>query len=604
MSTRSHYGLGQNYAGVSPLFPLLLKPDSCSITLLVTVAESAKSENSNIRNQIPPGLRESRTLVICPPSLIDNWWDEFLIWAPVPMEDNVGQLRKASSGSRSSERLQEISAWYVDGGVLLISYDMFRLYIDNKATKARGPPLNEEQHEKVKKELLEGPNIIVADEAHKMKNITSAVTNAASQLRSKSRIALTGSPLANNLEEYYAMINWIAPGYLGDIVQFRARYVEPIQEGLYQDSSSYEKRLCLKMLQVLKSDLDPKINRADISVLKGSLKAKTEFVIKVPLTKLQEDAYRLYVRSMLGDAAENEPNNARLWDWIAILSLLCNHPLCFKNKLVERDLAAQEAVDAAIRSTGEKLGLAGPGNSEEESVPGDAPVSKIGVSRSTIEKQLALFDTVTGSLDSISHSYKMQVFDQILDASIAAGDKVLVFSHSIPTLNYLEDLFKHTGRRYARLDGRTQMSERQKLTKDFNSGKKQVCLISTRAGGLGLNLPGANRVIIFDFGFNPIWEEQAVGRAYRIGQEKPVFVYRFTAGGTFEDRLHNQSVFKMQLASRVVDKKNPTRFALKGVRQYLFEPKVVEQKDLSDYFGKDPLVLDRVLDRYVDHACF
>lgn len=504
------------------------------------------------------------------------------------MASNVGQLRKVVAGSRPSERLHEITTWYNDGGVLIISYDLFRHYIHNKGTKSRGPALNEVVHARVRKQLLEGPNVIVADEAHKMKNISSAITNAANQFRSKSRIALTGSPLANNLEEYFAMINWIAPGYLGDIVQFRARYVEPIQEGLYQNSTSYEKRQCLKMLQVLKRDLDPKINRADISVLKGSLKAKTEFVIMVPLTKLQEDAYRLYVKSMLGDTGDNEPGNARLWDWLAILALLCNHPLCFKNKLLEREAAAKQSSEAAITKAL---------NSEDEMLPGDEVVSKLGISQATIEKQLALFDNMPVALDSRSHSHKVEIFNQILDASIAADDKVLVFSHSIPTLNYLEDLFKQTGRKYARLDGKTKMSDRQKLTKEFNSGEAHVCLISTRAGGLGLNLPGANRVIIFDFGFNPIWEEQAVGRAYRIGQEKPVFVYRFTAGGTFEDKLHNQAVFKMQLASRVVDKKNPMRFAKKGVRQYLFEPTPVEQKDLSSFIGKDPLVLDGILAR-------
>ena len=541
------------------------------------------------------GLHESRTLIICPPSLVDNWWDEFLIWAPVPMEDNVGQLRKVVSGSRSSERLHEITAWYNDGGVLIISYDLFRHYVHNKRTKSRNPPLDEEQHTRVKRELLEGPNIIVADEAHKMKNISSAITSAANRFRSKSRIALTGSPLANNLEEYYAMINWIAPGYLGDIVQFRARYVEPIQEGLYQDSSSNEKRQCLKMLQVLKQDLDPKINRADITVLKGSLKAKTEFVIKVPLTKLQEDAYRLYVRSMLGESGHDEPGNARLWDWLAILALLCNHPLCFKDKLLEREVATQQSSEAARIKGKQRTAREGALDSEDEMLPGDEVVSKLGVSPATIEKQLSLFDDVTVALDSTTHSNKVEIFNQILDASIAAEEKVLVFSHSIPTLNYLEGLFKQTGRRYTRLDGKTKMSDRQKLTKDFNTGEAHVCLISTRAGGLGLNLPGANRVIIFDFGFNPIWEEQAVGRAYRIGQEKPVFVYRFTAGGTFEEKLHNQAVFKTQLASRVVDKKNPTRFAMKGVRQYLFEPKPVEQKDLSSFIGKDPLVLDGIL---------
>jgi len=597
MFTCTYDGSRKDYAGVSQPLPVLYSADVHRITLLVTIAECAKSQNRNIQGQVPSGLLESRTIILCPPSLVDNWWDEFLIWAPVPMEDNVGQLRKVVSGSKPSERLHEITAWYNDGGVLLISYDLFRHYVHNKSTKSRSPPLNEEQHARIIKELLKGPNIIVADEAHKMKNISSATTSAANQFESKSRIALTGSPLANNLEEYYAMINWIAPGYLGGIVNFRARYVEPIQEGLYQNSSSYEKRQCLKMLRVLKQDLDPKINRADISVLKGSLKAKTEFVIKVPLTKLQEDAYRLYVQSMLGDTGDDEPGTARLWDWLAILSLLCNHPLCFRNKLLEREAAAQQNTKAAATKSRQRVAQEGAVHSEDELLPGDEVVSKLGVSQRTIEKQLSLFDNVPGAMDSISHSHKVEIFNQILDASMAADDKVLVFSHSIPTLNYLEDLFKQTGRKYARLDGKTKMSDRQKLTKDFNSGKAHVCLISTRAGGLGLNLPGANRVVIFDFGFNPILEEQAVGRAYRIGQEKPVFVYRFTAGGTFEDRLHNQAVFKTQLASRVVDKKNPTRFAIKGVRQYLFEPKPVAQKDLSNFIGKDPLVLDGILAR-------
>jgi hypothetical protein len=119
-------------------------------------------------------------------------------------------------------------------------------------------------------------------------------------------------------------------------------------------------------------------------------------------------------------------------------------------------------------------------------------------------------------------------------------------------------------------------------------------LISTAAGGLGLNITGANRVVIFDFKFNPIMEEQAVGRAYRIGQLKPVFVYRFVIGGTFETTVLNKTIFKMQLASRVVDKKNPLAYAKRKVGDFLFEPKEVEQKDLAEFKGMD-VVLDSVL---------
>lgn len=544
------------------------------ITLLVAIAESARSPNSRVSSQIPESLRESRTLILCPPTLIDNWEDEFLRWAPHPIQDNLGHLRKANS-SNQNERRNEITSWYDDGGVLLIGYETFRNLVLR-------------HDEEIRLVLLEGPNIIIADEAHKMKNASSMISSAASQFRSRSRVALTGSPVANNLEEYHSMINWVAPGYLGPQVEFRAKYVEPIQEGLYQDSTTPERRTSSIMLSVLKKDLDPKVHRADISVIKDSLPPKTEFVIKVPLTKIQEEAYILYVGSMASATRQN--GTAKILDVLAVLSLLCNHPVCFRNKLIAREEVAQQMMGSQV---------------DEDVVEavtglGDEPVAKLGITSGLIQQQLELFENYGESLEAMVHSHRATIFDQILDAAIEAGDKTLVFSHSLPTLDYLERLLKTAKRRYLRLTGETKMTDRQRDTKLFNSGRYDVYLVSTRAGGLGLNLQAANRVIIFDFGFNPTWEAQAIGRAYRILQVKPVFVYRFTAGGTFEDVVHNKAIFKLQLASRVVDKKNPMRYAQKKFRDLLFEPKPVEQRDLAEFRGKDPLVLDRILDKQAE----
>jgi len=145
--------------------------------------------------------------------------------------------------------------------------------------------------------------------------------------------------------------------------------------------------------------------------------------------------------------------------------------------------------------------------------------------------------------------------------------------------------------RVARIDGSTAMHKRQQITKDMNAGEYDVCLISTRAGGLGLNIPGANRVILVDFSWNPQHEIQAIGRAYRLGQQKEVFVYHLVTAGTFEEKLHQITIFKQQLAARVVDKKTPNRAAVR-VRDLLFEPeKTVAQEDLSH-----ALQLDNVLD--------
>lgn len=190
------------------------------ITLLVAIAEAAASVDPKISSQIPLSLRVSRTLVLCPPGLINNWLDELLTWIPDDMLATLNP-RKIDASVKLRERLESIEEWYLDGGVLVLGYEMFRTLIGNKKNKGReAASLTDGQHEKVQKHLLEGPNIIVADEAHKMKNATASITLAASRFRSKSRIALTGSPLANNIEEYHAMIEWVSPNYLGKSIAY------------------------------------------------------------------------------------------------------------------------------------------------------------------------------------------------------------------------------------------------------------------------------------------------------------------------------------------------------------------------------------------------
>lgn len=149
--------------------------------------------------------------------------------------------------------------------------------------------LSEEGHNRVKRMLLDGPNIIIADEAHQLKNPKAKISDAARGFKSMSRIAMTGSPLSNNLMEYWSMIDWIDPFFLGPRKEFEQKYVQPIEDGLYADSSVPEKRKCLKMLRVLRTDITPKVHRMGISVIEKDLPAKTEFLIKVPLTELQTD---------------------------------------------------------------------------------------------------------------------------------------------------------------------------------------------------------------------------------------------------------------------------------------------------------------------------
>ena len=571
-----------------------------SITLLVTIIEASNHSDVRIRDQIPVPLQTSRTLVLCPPSLINNWFDEFLMWTPETVSVHIGKIRKVSSSLKPQERINDIKQWAETGGVLLLGYTTFKDLVLNKPRSKSGEQtrsLAEEEHEEICTILLEYPNIVVADEAHAMKRQANDVAKAVRQIKTGSRIALTGSPLSNNLEEYYSIVDWVAPNYLGGRIEFRSKYVEPISQGLYADATNFDKRKGLKMLQVLKAELDPKVLRADISVLKKLLGGKTEFVIRVPLTEVQLGAYKLYVDYMLSASNSKEPGSARMWAWLAILGLLCNHPQCFLNKITEKEPDTKKR-KKKLKAPSSRATT----NAEDPaSVEADAEALlqesavNLGIPQSMVDEQVAWFSKLSVPIESINLAYKMQVLFQILKFSVAVGDKTLVFSHSLNTLNYIGDQLKRKTMAYARLDGETKMGSRQQLTNDFNSRDVDVCLISTRAGGQGLNLFGANRVVILDEHFNPMHEEQAIGRAYRIGQSKHVYVYRLTVGGTFEQALQDQSLFKLQLATRVVDKKNPQRHALKGTRQYLFAPKVLEQKDLKKFERMDSAVLDKIL---------
>ncbi|PLB43170.1 hypothetical protein P170DRAFT_418954 [Aspergillus steynii IBT 23096] len=550
------------------------------VSLLATISATASSNDPNISQQVPSCFKESKTLVVSPASLVENWYEEFIMWSPP--NSSIGPLRKITSSSPPHERLQTLAEWDAEGGVLILSYHIFRAWIVNKKT-GRGdkPPLSDEHHQRVQTMLLEGPDIVVADEAHMMKNRTSAVSQATMQFRTKRRIALTGSPLANNLVDYYNMVNWIAEGYLGGFLEFKANFVEPIEEGLYADSTRSERRKSLVKLKALNNNLEPKLNRADITVLEGSLPPKTEFVLTIPLTPLQKAAYDLYVENAVQGKGDERINSTRLWSWLGVLSLCCNHPACFRDKLLSRASDAQKPDKKSDEA--EEL-------PEEEQIP-EAPLPDSDV---LISQEESLFSTVS-DIKALELSYRAEILNRIITESIKAGDKLLIFSHSLRTLDYIEHVMKMTSQKYLRLDGHTPSHSRQAATKQFNHGSENVYLISTRAGGLGLNIPGANRVVIFDFGFSPMWEQQAVGRVYRLGQKKPVFVYRFIAGGTFEEMIYNRATFKTQLAFRVVDKKNPIRAATKPLKNYLFPAKAVPQTDTDEFLGKDPQVLDKIL---------
>ena len=203
-----------------------------------------------------------------------------------------------------AQRVKEISRWAQDGGILIIGYRTFKDLVVNKRGKGGATPLASDTYKVVQEALLNKTKLVVADEAHTFKNRTSQISNCVNQIQTLSRVAMTGSPLMNNLSEYYALVDWISPRFLGSPTEFRAAYEEPIKDGLYEDSTTKEYRQALKKLKALQDEMEPKVHRMDFSVLHGSLHGKTEFMIQLSFTDIQNKLYQIFVDAILGAVAQ------------------------------------------------------------------------------------------------------------------------------------------------------------------------------------------------------------------------------------------------------------------------------------------------------------
>jgi SNF2 family DNA or RNA helicase len=524
-------------------------------------------------------------LVLCPASLILNWDKEFKKW--LPKHHNLGRIRlilPKTSAWAGLDRNEDIRAWNNEGGVLVISYDIFRKIVNTTA----GIIENSEQESAMQNArncLLNGPTLVIADEAQILRNNNSLIAAAASRIRTRKRIALTGTPLSNGLKDYYSMLEWVAPRYLGTPADFSEKFINPIENGSGIESTTFERRQALRRLELLLRIISPKVDRADMSVLAADLPPKYEFSFYFEMTEYQKSLYNLFVDVVRSEATASV--RSKLWSWLNLLQLCCVHPAVFKAQLQMRE--TQGTRGDRIRS------------------PSDTPGYRPDLNMPTAQELLPLsrspeMQTLFGRVPDLLSPYlssRVMIFQEIVEQAVVLGDKVLVFSTSIPTLDYLETILDRMGRKWSRLDGKVASDERVGLVDKFNIDTTiHVLLISTHAGAVGLNILGANRIVIFDFSFNPSWEEQAVGRAYRLGQKKKVYVYRMVSGGTVEEKIYGKTVFKKQLACRVIDRKNVAREGTASDRwQYLVPWESSKQRGGIEFQAHtcDPEMMSRLM---------
>lgn len=542
-----------------------------TITLLSALAEAATSEDETISSQVPEHLKAMKVVILCPVNVLSNWVEELYNWTPPHL---LGDFHKLESSVKEHERSQVVEEWATEAGssVLVIGYSLLISLKDN-----------------VRQRIQDVCSIVIGDEAHCFKNRLTKTGMAVNSFKTTSRIALTGSPLSNNVKEYYSMIDWVAPGFLGDPGEFNMRYGNPIEFGLSVNSDRGASRKAKVLLAALKKLVETKVHRMSMHALKGDLPPKVEFIIYLDLSEIQIAAYKAYLQGDLRNRPGGKIIVNNVWALQAVLPLLLAHPSIYHRKL-QKDRAK---IAEDMKEVKEMIAEA---EQPEGGSPDTAsPEVPLGIPSETVLDALKVFDE-PDKYNALSASYKMLVLEKILQESLKLGDNVLVFSQKLAILDYIEEnLLQKKFRKSFRIDGAVNPNTRQAKVHKFNKSRGAVFLISTTAGGVGLNLHGANRVVIMDSQYNPTHEQQAVGRAYRIGQTKPVFVYWLLCDGTFEKTMQSKQVFKTQLSSRVVDDKAPIAKSDRNLSQWFTQPIQVPHQDKSRFRGRDP-VLDAVLD--------
>ncbi|KAI8643546.1 SNF2 family N-terminal domain-containing protein [Parasitella parasitica] len=345
---------------------------------------------------------------------------------------------------------------------------------------------------------------LIMDEGHRMKNANSKLTSTLRQeYYAQYRLVLTGTPLQNNLPELWALLNFVLPKIFKSVKTFEEWFNAPFSRQGVQDKVGLDEEEQMLVIQRLHKVLRPFLLRRLKSDVESELPDKVERVIKCKLSSLQLKIYQqlkntsvVYVNN-----SDDSPISAKgLNNTIMQLRKVCNHPFVF------------EGVESVLNPRGKSNEL--------------------------------LFRC----------SGKFELLDRMLPKLQRAGHRVLIFFQMTSIMNIMEDYLNWRNYHYLRLDGSTKSDDRSTLLYHFNQPDSPyfIFLLSTRAGGLGLNLQAADTVIIFDSDWNPQQDLQAQDRAHRIGQTKEVRIYRLVTSNSIEETILARAQYKLDIDGKVI----------------------------------------------------
>lgn len=430
-----------------------------------------------------------KILICCPVTLIDNWRREFKKWIDVNRIGILALNNKQQSASKDKKDVVDFGKTNVYQ-VLIMSYEKVLA---------------------CSKEILSsGIDMLVCDEGHRLKSGSNKVLNVLNQLNVRRKLVLTGTPIQNDLLEFFNLINFVNPGILGSQTEFQKNYLRPILRA--REVNCFNKQT-IKDGKVKSSELinltKSFILRRTKAVISNYLTTKTDLVVFCRPTSLQKELFHLVSSSTAFDTVLSSESKEVL-SMINVFRKICNSP-----SLLSEDALFNKVV---------------------------------------VQNKKANLDFNMSALSSRTTGSKINVLVPLLLEYQKLSEKVILVSNFTQTLDLLEKVVSKLNISFLRLDGTTPLKNRDGLVTTFNKrDTHQVFLLSAKAGGVGLNLIGASRLVLFDNDWNPLIDLQAMARIHRDGQTKPVFIYRLFTTGSIDEKIFQRQLMKSNLSELFID---------------------------------------------------
>ncbi|CAG9561675.1 unnamed protein product [Danaus chrysippus] len=471
------------------------------------------------------GQARGTHLIVVPASTLDNWSSELARWCP--------SLRVSKYYGNPEERRQlriEYSRGLDQIDIVLTTYTMVSSCPEERKM-FRITPMH----------------YVVYDEAHMLKNMSTQRYDNLLKIKSKHRLLLTGTPLQNNLVELMSLLCFVMPhmfsGNTDDLKNLfqknaKAKTTKKTNGNTDDEVPAFEQSQITQAKRIMKPFVLRRLKR---DVLQD-LPQKTNHTELCPMSEKQQ---RQYKELIAGFAAKDGTIHATTEQsgisMMMDMRKLANHPLLLRyhyDQHTTRKMAARLARDPDYKEKNEQYLF------EDLMCMSDFQIHQLTQQYSCI-RQYAVPDSL------IEDSGKFQKLDSMLPQLQAEGHRVLIFSQFTMMLDVIEPYLRMRNYRYLRLDGSTAVNERQDLIDQYNSEDIFVFLLSTKAGGLGINLTAADTVIIHDIDFNPYNDKQAEDRCHRMGQTRPVTIYRLLSAGTIEEGIYQVAQEKLNLEKHV-----------------------------------------------------